>query len=174
MRRGNGSVQTDVPPQEVGPPHVAFWSDTSGGSQVQPGLRRFFSKQEVLEFLAKRAEMHGQVQEFTGQPFKLESARVMREACIKLHRKLKNTEDWKQFEKSPLDLSGVIAAYADKHRRRTVDVKDVPKPKREDRSIPDHLRWLEDDSPAQKARAGDSGGLIRQQGDIEAEVAIEK
>lgn len=142
MRKDAEVVQEKEEPE---PKYIAFWSDTAGGATAQPSLRTFHTKQQVLSHLQSRLANLDGIYMRTKSQYRIESARVMREALTKLIRKITRITDFAPFEEKPLNISGVLADYCEKHRVPTPDVVKYKPQEAEKPAIPEEFDFIESD-----------------------------
>lgn len=124
--------------------YIAFWSDTAGGGTTQPSLRTFQTKEQVLIHLRSRLANLDGIYMRTKSQYRIESARVMREALTKLIRKLSRITDFSEYEQRPLNISGILAEYCEKHRVPTADVVKYKPQEPEAPPLPQELDFIED------------------------------
>lgn len=148
--RQNAVEVAEKPVDERKP--IAFWSDTANGNMAQPGLRQFYTKQELIAHLKSRlANLDGIYQRTTSQ-YRIESARVMKEALKIAIRRIEKVTDWKQFEEKPLDIAGALSEYCAKHREETADIAEAKPMTRAEPKVPAGYEFLDDEEPARPAQ----------------------
>jgi hypothetical protein len=140
MRKEKSSDVAEAPEQK----HIAFWGDLAGGVVAQPSLRKFYTKEQLLTHLQSRLRNLDGIYERTTAPYRIESARVTREALTKLINKIRKIEDFAACEAQPIDVSGTLAAYCQKHRIPTPDIV-ARKREPEKAEIPEGMDFLEDE-----------------------------
>jgi hypothetical protein len=114
--------------------YIAYWSDQGGGGS-QPSPLRFHTREQVVRYLQSRLANLDQVYQNTRAQYRIETARVMREATTKMIRKFKSEQNLAAYEANPVNISATLAKYCDAHRMPTgdqVERKPVEPPKLEE------------------------------------------
>jgi hypothetical protein len=155
MRQNTAAVAEKPEDADLKP--IAFWSDTANGSMAQPSLRKFYSKQQIILHLESRLRNLEGIYQRTTSQYRIESARVMREALKKAIRSLNKIEDWKKYEDAPLDLAGSLAKYCAEHREETADIAEAKPMVRAEPKLPAGYEFLDDEEPVRPAQRQGSG-----------------